>query len=292
MLRNKVAVVTGSGRGIGRSIALAMAKEGANVVVNNRKPDPKGGDANTVAKEITDAGGKAVAFFGDISNFKTAGELIKKATGSFGRIDILVNNAGDRQIMDLWEMPEEEWDKVVDIILKGAFNCTRHALPLMMAQKWGRIINCTSGCWVYCRHSPQYAAAKGGVVSFTRAIAGDVADYNITCNAYHPYARTAMVRSAQASKDLIEGRLKLGLIDKDEYERMQHPPTPEGIGPMIAYLATDQAANITGKVFYVSDNVFSLYSEPVKIKTIQKKQGLWTVEELVNKVPEMMKGIK
>ena len=149
-LKDRVAIVTGSGRGIGHSIALALAKEGAKVVANNRKPDPTGGDAETLAREIVDMGGQAVPFFGDVSDFTVAGKLIQTALDSFGGLDILVNNAGFSNKVNPWEITEEQWDGVVDTILKGTFNCSRQAIPIMKKQGKGRIINCTSGCWITC----------------------------------------------------------------------------------------------------------------------------------------------
>ncbi len=127
ILRDRVAVVTGSGQGIGRAIAKAMAKEGAMVVTNNRWPGTPGGDAETTAKEIIDTGGQAVAFFDDVSRFEVAQKLIQTAVDNFGGLDILLNNAGALERKMVWDMTEEDWDRSVGSSLKGSFNCIRHA---------------------------------------------------------------------------------------------------------------------------------------------------------------------
>ena len=147
-LKDRVAIVTGSGQGIGRAIAVALAEEGAMVVTNNRRPDTPGGDAETTAKQITDMGGQAVPFFGSVSDFELAGKLIQAAVDKFGRLDILVNNAGTDRPHMVWNMTEEEWDICVDSFLKGTFNCTRFACGVMREQKWGRIMNTTSTAWL------------------------------------------------------------------------------------------------------------------------------------------------
>ena len=144
-LENRVAIVTGSGQGIGRAIATAMAKEGAKVVTNNRKPGTCGGDAETTAKEIMDMGGQAVPFFGDISRWEVAHQLAQIALDSFGRLDILVNNAGLMRENLFKDATEEDFDVLVATHLKGQFNCIKAALPHMMAQEYGRIINISSG---------------------------------------------------------------------------------------------------------------------------------------------------
>lgn len=285
LLKDKVAVVTGSGRGIGRAIALSLAAEGAKVVVNGR--DREGGHADATAQKAREGGGEAIAYYADVSNFEQAGKLIQSAVDAFGRVDILVNNAGITGWKMPWEMVEEDWDKVVNISLKGTFNCTRHACGLMKEQKWGRIINCTSESWISRAGACHYAAAKAGIVGFTRAVAIDLSPYGVTCNAYAPYAKTDM--SSPRTLALFETKFKLGKMNREEYEWGINPPGPEGIGPLIAYLASDQASYINGKVFYASGGKIALYSEPVKVKTILKKQGIWSVQELREQIPPFFK---
>ena len=324
-LKGKVAVVTGSGQGIGKGIALGLAKEGARVVTNNRRPGSTGlsaygeesveslvdfesklneeekeqlrklsGDAETTAKEIRDMGGEAVPFFGDVSNFETAGKLIQTAIDNFGRIDILVNNAGSFSRGFIWELSEKSWDLVTLSKLKSAFNCIRHACVPMKEQGWGRIINCTTGAWLGNVEHPSYAAANAGIVGLTRAVARELFKYGVTCNAYAP---TAMSRLHVNLIARIRIRAEEGMPIMPE-NRMQsfrdsHGPA-EGLAPFIAYLATDEAANISGTVFQTAGTgQYGIYSEPEIKKTIKKEDGFWTVDELIKTVPKtLLEGYK
>jgi len=286
-LKDKVAVVTGSGQGIGAAIALALAQEGARVVTNNRRQGTEGGDAETAARQITDMGGQAVPFFGSVSDFETAGKLIQTAVDKFGRLDILVNNAGADRPHMIWNMTEEEWDISVDSYLKGAFNCSRFACGLMREQKWGRIINTTSTAWLGTVGHCNYGAAKAGIVGLTRAIARETGRYGVTCNAYAPTASTRF----SASEEIQEGfkkRYEAGLMTKERYEELTNLPDPMTLTPFLVYLCTDEAADINGQVFDVTGSNIAIYSEPVKLKSIDKKEGLWTIEELIEQVPKVL----
>jgi NAD(P)-dependent dehydrogenase (short-subunit alcohol dehydrogenase family) len=286
-LKDKVAVVTGSGQGIGSAIALALAKEGAKVVTNNRRQGTEGGDAETAARQITDMGGQAVPFFGSVSDFETAGKLIQTAIDNFGRLDILVNNAGADRPHMIWNMTEEEWDISVDSYLKGTFNCSRFACGIMREQKWGRIINTTSTAWLGTVGHCNYGAAKAGIVGLTRAIARETGRYGVTCNAYAPTASTRF----SASEEIQEGfkkRYEAGLMTKERYEELTNLPDPMTLTPFLVYLCTDEAADINGQVFDVTGSNIAIYSEPVKLKSIDKKEGLWTIEELIEQVPKVL----
>src|SRR4030042_111759 len=144
VLKDKVAVVTGSGQGLGKAIAIAFAEAGAKVVVNNRSPESKGGIAEETAKIIKEAGGEAIPVYGDIARMDVCEKLIKTAIDTWGTIDILVNNAGLNRDRMLWNMSEEEWDAVVDVVLKGTFGCPKFAAASMREQRGGRIINIAS----------------------------------------------------------------------------------------------------------------------------------------------------
>jgi 3-oxoacyl-[acyl-carrier protein] reductase len=320
-LKGKVAVVTGSGQGIGRSIAIAMAKEGAKIVTNNRKPGSTGfaimndslvknlssddrewlkkeavaatGDAGTTAKAIRGTGGEAEPFFGDISDFETARKLIQTAVDKFGRIDILVNVVGTFAFSPIWGMSEETWDKVCLIKPKAHFNCIRHALPFMMKQKFGRIINCTSGAFKGGGlRQANYSAANAGVVGLTHAVAQEVITYGITCNAFAPGAQTrASFELAAYEKAAPEGHGPWA------YDNVKMPitnsPSADDVAPFICYLATDDAANISGSVFFVMGSMVGLYSEADFLNTITKEGGRWAVDELKQKVPtELMKDFR
>ncbi|MBI2979261.1 MAG: SDR family NAD(P)-dependent oxidoreductase [Chloroflexi bacterium] len=291
-LKGRVAAVTGSGQGIGRAIAVALAKEGAKVVTNNRRAGTSGGDAETTAKQIRDMGGQAVPFYGDVASFEEARQMVQKAKDEFGRLDIVVNNAGADAAHMVWNMTEEEWDRSVDSYLKGSFNCIRHACVLMREQKWGRIINTTSverlGAMGHCN----YVSAKAGVVGLTRAIARELGRYGVTCNAYAPLVATRFT----LSEDAVSGfkkRYEAGLITKEQLDEYINLDPPETVGPLIAYLCTEEAGDINGQVFDVTKGNISIYSEPVKVRTIPRKETLWTVEELIKLVPaKLLKGYK
>lgn len=286
-LKDKAAIVTGSGQGIGLAIAKALAKEGASVVTNNRREGTSGGDAKTAAKQINDMGGKAVPFFGSVSDFEVAGQMIKTATDNFGRLDILVNNAGADMPHMIWNMTEEEWDVCLDSFLKGTFNASRYACGIMREQKWGRIINTTSTAWLGTVGHCNYGAAKAGIVGLTRAIAREMGKYSVTCNAYAPTASTRF----SASEDIQAGfkkRYEAGLMTKERYEELTNLPDPMTLTPFLVYLCTEEAADINGQVFDVTGGNITMYSEPVRMKSIDKKDGLWTIEELIKQVPAIL----
>ena len=292
-LKGKVAIVTGSGQGIGKAVAVALAAEGARVVTNNRKPGTAGGDAATVAAEIKAAGGEAVPFFGSVSDFKEAQQAVHTAVKNFGRIDIIVNNAGSDAPKMVWNMSEEEWDLSIDSYLKSSFNCIRHATPLMREQKWGRIINTTSTAWLGAVGHCNYSAAKAGIVGLTRAVAREVGRYGITCNAYAPTAGTRFTLSEDV-KAGFQKRLDTGLITKERFEELMHPPGPETVAPFVVYLCTAEASNINGQVFDVTYPNISIYSESARVKTITQEKGkLLNVDELISLVPKaLLEGYK
>jgi NAD(P)-dependent dehydrogenase (short-subunit alcohol dehydrogenase family) len=184
-------------------------------------------------------------------------------------------------------MSEEEWDRSVNSFLKGSFNCIRFAAGPMREQKWGRIINTTSTAWLGTVGHCNYGAAKAGLVGLTRAVAREMGRYGVTCNAYAPTAATRFT----LSDDIVAGfkkRYEAGLMTKERFEELTNPPKPETVGPFIVYLCSQEAADINGQVFDVTGGDIAIYSEPVKKKTITKKKGLWTVEELIEQVPKVL----
>ena len=282
-LKDRVAIVTGAGRGIGRAIAMLMAEEGAKVVVNDIGTAIDGtGTSNTpgeeVVQEIKAKGGMAVANSNSVATWDGAESIIKTAVDNFGRVDILVNNAGITRDRIVFNMSEEEWDAVIAVHLKGTFNTIRHASPLMRQQQFGRIINMSSQAGLGNRGQANYSSAKEGMVGLTRTVALDLGKYNITCNAIRPRAATRMTDTPEMN----EAMEKAGMMAVFEEEVLKNKP--EDVAPFIAFLATEQGGIINGRNFEVYGGRVALYSEPEQVKTIFK-DGRWSVGELIKLVP-------
>ncbi len=236
-LENRVAIVTGASRGIGRAVALELAARGAAVVVNyNRSPDK----AQEVVKEIETAGGKAVSFQADVSTFEAAQTLVKFAVETFGDLHILVNNAGITRDMVIMLMPEADWDAVINTNLKSTFNCSKAAVKHMLRKRYGRIINIASVAGQMGNPGQtNYSASKAGQIGFTKALAREVAARNITVNAVAPgFVETEILDA------MPEGALEAAL----KLVPLARTAQPEEIGYAVAFLASDQAAYITGQV--------------------------------------------
>jgi NAD(P)-dependent dehydrogenase (short-subunit alcohol dehydrogenase family) len=291
VLKDKVALVTGSGQGVGKAIAVALAREGAKVVVNNRSPESKGGNAEETAKIIKEAGGEAIPIYGNVGQMDVCEKLIKKAIDHWGTIDILVNNAGINRDRMVWNMSEEEWDEVVDVILKGTFGCTKFAALHMREKRKGRIINMASAAGIDGNGGqPNYSAAKGGVVGFTKSCALALGRYGVTVNALSPQADTRMWRTVTPERAREMGVVR-GLVTKEEAAHISDEEVytsifgaPEDIAPIAVYLASDLAANINGQIFFASGGRISLYGAPAQTKTIYKK-GRWSFEDLASVMP-------
>ncbi|MBX4261993.1 3-oxoacyl-[acyl-carrier-protein] reductase [Clostridium estertheticum] len=240
MLKGKTAVVTGASRGIGRAIALKLAKHGANVVVNYRNSVDA---VQEVVKEIEALGVKVLAIQADISSYTDVENMIKKSVEEFGSIDILVNNAGITKDGLLMRMKEADFDSVIDINLKGAFNCTRHVAAIMLKQRSGRIINISSVSGLTGNAGQvNYSAAKAGIIGMTKSVAREFGSRGVTCNAVAPgYIQTDMTEDLSAKvKDTIMGTIPLKRLGR-----------PEDVANVVAFLATDEAAYITGQVINV-----------------------------------------
>ncbi len=290
-LKNKVATVTGSGQGIGKSIAIALAREGAKVVTNNRWPGTPGGDAETTANQITDMGGQAVHFFGDVSDFKVATKLIQTAVDKFGRLDILVNNAGVLKDRMIFNMTQEEWDTVIKVHLYSTFNCTKPASVLMRQQRSGRIINLTTGPGIGAGYGhggqSNYGAAKGGIAAFTRLVALDLGRYGVTCNAIAPSAATRMTVSPEM-EEAYRRRAQRGEITAEQAAARRLPPNPDDVAPIVAYLCTDDAANINGCIFGARGGDIELYPQLVPPSKTIHKEGRWTLDDLLDVMPRTL----
>jgi NAD(P)-dependent dehydrogenase (short-subunit alcohol dehydrogenase family) len=269
LLDGRVAVVTGSGRGIGRGIAMELAANGAKVVINDAgvDVDGRGGSEDAAAqtcKEIEAAGGEAVPNYGDVSKFDQAQGIIQTAVDSFGTIDILVNNAGILRDKSLLKMEESEFDAVIGVHLKGTFNCTRHAAPIMKEKGYGRIVNITSSAGLRGNFGQtNYSAAKAGIAGMTLTWAIELGKYGITVNAMAPSGVT---------------RMTTGLLGADP-EKIPPEMDPNLNAPMIAFLASEQAAHINGQVVGRRGYTYTIFQQ-YKIIAGMNKPGGWTAEEI------------
>lgn len=233
-LKDKVAVITGSSRGMGRLVALEMAREGAKVVVNGTTPEP----VNEVVKEIEAFDGQAVANYDSVTTMDGGQGIVKAAIDSFGKIDILLNNAAITRDRSLSKMTEEDWDSVIAVDLKGVFSCTKAAIGYMKGQRYGRIINVASAAGIAGNvGQANYSAAKAGVIAFTRTCAKELGRYNITVNAVAPSHKTRMY------DNVPEGVFKK-IITARSLGRMSEP---REIPPIFVFLASDDASYITGQ---------------------------------------------
>jgi NAD(P)-dependent dehydrogenase (short-subunit alcohol dehydrogenase family) len=275
LLDGKVAVVTGSGRGIGRGIALALAKEGAKVVVNDVgcATDGRGTDADPAAqvcKEIAALGSEAVPSYDSVSEFESAGKIIGTAVEKWGRLDILVNNAGILRDKQLVNMAPDDFDAVLKVHLYGGFNCCRHALPVMREKGYGRIVNIVSSAGLRGNFGQaNYGAAKAGLMGITFVIAVEhmkgnaEGKYSITANALAPAGMTRMVGQIPG----MEGR--------------PVPPemNPDLNGPIVAFLGSEQAAHVNGQIFGRRGYAYTLFQTPKPLAAMFKEGG-WEAGEI------------
>ncbi|HEV8716338.1 MAG TPA: SDR family oxidoreductase [Candidatus Binatia bacterium] len=277
-LDGKVAAITGSGRGIGRGIALLMAKEGAKVVVNDLGASVSGEGADKtpaqqVVDEIKKAGGQAVTNADNIATVKGGENLVQTAVDSFGKLDILVNCAGILRDRMIFNMTEEEWDAVVAVHLKGHFCTIRPASALMRQQKSGRIINFSSGSALGAPGQPNYAAAKAGILGLTYSCANALAKYGITCNAIMPGAATRMTDTIPANFAQQMG------LSTTSAQAQESPMNPANVAPIVVFLASEAAQHVTGQCFGASGYRIALYTHLVPEKVIYS-QGPWDLDHL------------
>jgi NAD(P)-dependent dehydrogenase (short-subunit alcohol dehydrogenase family) len=269
MLDGKVAVVTGAGNGIGRAVALGLAAAGARVVVNDYGVnvdgrDPSSEPANTVVKEIEARGGRAVASAESVTTMAGGQAIIETALKTFDDLHVLVCCAGILRERMIFNMSEEEWDAVIAVHLKGHFSVMRPATRHMREKRAGRIITFTSTAGLEgSPGQPNYSAAKEGIVGLTRSTALAMAKYGVTVNAISPEAQTRMTA-------------RLG-----EARRAQVAAPPEGVAPVVAFLASDRAAHITGQVVHVRGNQVAVWSHPAPLRTVTRPDG-FTPEALAD----------
>lgn len=263
LLEGRAALVTGSGRGIGRAIALGLAAQGARVVVNDvgGSLDGRGVDADPAREtcdEIRRAGGEAVPCGESVTDFEGAGRMVEIAVESFGRLDILVNNAGIVRDRTLVKMDEADFDAVVAVHMKGTFNCSRHAAPVMRDAGYGRIVNITSSAGLRGNFGQtSYGAAKAAIMGMTFVWALELGRHGITVNALAPVGATRMTASL--------------------YERSGEEPPPDADAalnaPMVAYLASEHAAHVNGQIVGRTGYAYTLFQHPKPIASMWRDGG-------------------
>jgi NAD(P)-dependent dehydrogenase (short-subunit alcohol dehydrogenase family) len=255
-LKEQVAIITGAGQGIGKAIAFTLGREGAAIVVNDIKLEL----AKKVADEITVQGGKAQSIKADISNAKEVNKLVEMTLDYYKKIDILVNNAGVQKLMPALELPEEEWDRTIDINLKGQFLCSQAVAKYMIEQKRGKIINIASiGAHISTPGIAAYCASKGGVIQLTRALATEWGPYNINVNAVSPgLTMTALVEDSwKRNPDFVGG------IDRIPLQRLAKP---EDIANVVLFLASEESDYISGEEIIVDGGTLTVHPRIVSKK--------------------------
>ena len=275
-LDGKVAVVTGSGRGIGRACAAALAKAGAAVVVNDVDPDV----AEEAVGRITAAGGRAVAEVVAVGSAEAAERLVGRAVEAFGRLDVMVTNAGVLRDRVLWRMTDDDFDAVIETHLRGTFTCARAAVNRMREQgEGGRIITVSSEAGQRGNFgATSYSAAKAGIAAFVRTWAMELAELNITANAILPKALTRLAASIPGMGSIIEAAER-GEPIPDTLREGWGIGLPEDAAPLVIFLASDMAAGITGQCIGLGGDKLALWSHPREV-SIAYNHGRWTAEEI------------
>jgi NAD(P)-dependent dehydrogenase (short-subunit alcohol dehydrogenase family) len=269
-LDGKAIAITGSGRGIGRAVALLCAAEGGSVVINDfgvtmDGNEPQSDVADAVVAEITAAGGNAVANANSVTTMDGGASIVQSALDSFGRIDGVVCVAGILRERMLFNMSEAEWDPVIETHLKGTFTVFRAAAPIFRAQKSGSMIGFTSGAFAASVAQANYSAAKGGIVSLVRSAAAGMHKYGVTANCIAPVAKSRM-----------SGQVPFGLEMGE----------PEDVAPMVAYLLGDRARHVTGQVYTANGGRLAVWNQPAEVREM-RTDGRWTPEGIADRFDEL-----
>jgi len=272
LLKGKVAVITGAGNGLGRAHALGMAAQGAKIVVNDVGTSAFGeGNSSNPADAVVDTikknGGQAAAVYDSVATEEGAKNIIKTAINKFGRIDILVNNAGIIRGRSIMKIDPKDWDAMIKVHLYGTFYCTHAAVNYMVEQKYGRIINTSSHNGLGMKGGVAYSAAKEGITGFTRAVARDMAEFNVTCNVIRPIA--AWRGAPLKIKEFEENR-------------------PADVAVLVVYLASEEAGPINGCIFEVYNGHVGIFEEPPPVKGVIYKDGSFTPEDLARIMPQTL----
>ena len=284
LLEGKVALITGGGRGVGRGIALAMAEQGAKIVVNDLGASLSGqldGEqpAQEVVAAIKAAGGSAIVDGGSVADWNAANKMVEAAVNAFGRIDIVVNNAGILRDVMFHRMSEPEFDEVLAVHLKGSFNVSRAAAPHFKAQGSGVYVHMTSTSGLIGNFGQaNYSAAKLGIVGLSKSIALDMQKFGVRSNAVAPFAWTRMIDSIPSEtpeqKKRVEGLRRL---------------VPERVAPFVVGLCADEAKDVSGQIFGVRNNEIYLFSQPRPIRNAHSGTG-WTPQSVVDTALPMLRA--
>ena len=284
-LNNKVAIITGAGRGIGKEICLYLAKEGAKIVVNDLGGDRDGSGggkiADEVVNEINDLGSEAVANYDSVGTVEGGKNIFNSAMDAFGQADILVNNAGILRDRTLYNMEESDWDMIMEVHLKGHYNCTRPLVRYIRDTNRSdcRIINMSSVSGLFGNFGQvNYGAAKEGIAGFTRSLALEVAKYKCTVNTISPGAATRL------TIDLIEAAGR-------KYDENDWTQGPEQIAPVVAWLCTDAAKDITSQIIHSQGGILGIMQQPAIIKSFTT-DNLWSLDQLDSLIPELVETRK
>lgn len=284
LLSNKVALITGAGRGIGRDLALLMAAHGAKIIVNDPGVSESGSGtddapANRVVEEIESAGGSAAANLGSVADFKTAQSMVDQAMDAFGGLDIVVNNAGILRDSIFHKMTEDDWDAVIGVHLKGSFNVSRAAATHFREKESGCFIHFTSTSGLIGNFGQaNYSAAKLGIVGLSKSIALDMSRFNVTSNAISPFAWSRMIGSIPITDD----------AQKDRVEKLKKM-TPAKIAPLAVALASEAGKAVTGQVFGVRNNEIYLMGQSRPLRSVHTAEG-WTPESIIDVAIPAMKA--
>jgi NAD(P)-dependent dehydrogenase (short-subunit alcohol dehydrogenase family) len=276
MLEGKVVLVTGAGGGIGRDIALAMAREGAQVVVNDLGASVAGdgsdaGPAQRVVAEIRSSGGSAVANTDSVAQPAGAARIVDTALEAFGRIDVVVNNAGILRDRFFHKMSAEEWDAVIQVHLSGSFHVSRAAAPHFKEQQSGSYVHMTSTSGLIGNYGQaNYAAAKLGIAALSKSIALDMHKFNVRSNCISPFAWSRMIGSIPTGTPEEQARV-------DRLKQM----TPAKIAPLVVCLASDAAKDVTGQIFAVRHNEIFLMSQPRPLRSVHRSDG-WSPQTVAS----------
>ena len=246
VFQGKAAVVTGAASGIGRAIAEALAREGAAVCVADVSEE----EGRRTVEAMTRAGGRALFARADVSNVDSVRAMVQQTADAFGRLDILVNNAGLQYIAPIVEYPEAQWDRLIAVMLTGTFLCTKYALPHMIRQRWGRVVNISSAHGLIASpFKSAYVSAKHGIVGFTKVAAWEVAEHGVTVNAVCPgYVRTPLVEGQVTAQARVHGIPESEVVTRImlQPQAVKRLLEPQEVAALVVYLCSDAAGGITG----------------------------------------------